>query len=214
MDKSKEVIDELEADVVCYNKHIFNARHKENHNGFNQLFRGGEADIISVVAHNVHKILSRVQEGGTSTLLFGPLIQQLDFNNSGKDDTGLGIWCYMIFCGSEGIKTRIVCDYSPFYNKKKESNKSYQQHRRLLITKQKDRTFPRKRFREDLVAQLNHCRENGNILIVCLDTNENIYNKLNRKEYYKQRWASNVRGGGGFYRSKGWGYLLPGIDSN
>ena len=38
VEKSKEVIDELEADVVCYNKHRVNTKHKENHNGFNQLF--------------------------------------------------------------------------------------------------------------------------------------------------------------------------------
>ena len=30
-------------------------------------------------------------------LLFGPLIQQLDFEHSDKDDTGLKGWCYMIF---------------------------------------------------------------------------------------------------------------------
>ena len=32
VDKSKEVIDKLEADVVCYNDHRVNTKHKENHN--------------------------------------------------------------------------------------------------------------------------------------------------------------------------------------
>ena len=86
------MIDELEADVVCYNEHRVNMKHKENYNGFNQLFRGGEADIRSVVAHNVHKKLGRIQEGGTSMLMFGSLIQQFDVDHSGKDDTGLGRW--------------------------------------------------------------------------------------------------------------------------
>ena len=177
VEKAKDVIDELEADVVCYNEHRINIKHKQNHNGFNQLFRGGEADIRSVVAHNVHENVSRVQEGGTSMILFGSLIQQFDFEHSGKDDTGLGRWCYMTFCGSEGINTRIVCGYNPCYNNKKESNTSYQQHRRFFITKQKDKTCPRKRFREDLVSQLKNWRANGDRLIVCLDTNEDIYNK-------------------------------------
>ena len=119
MKKEKEVIYELETDVVCYNEHIFNVRHKGNHNGFNQLFRGWEYDIISVVPHNVQKYVSRVQQGGTSMLLFGPLIQQLDFEHSGKDDTGSGRWYYMKFCGSEGTKTQILCGYNPCYNKKK-----------------------------------------------------------------------------------------------
>ena len=83
VDKAKEVIDETEADVVCYNEHRVIAMHKENYNGFNQLFRCGEADIRSVVAHNIHKNLSKLQEVGTSMLLFGPLIQLLDFEHSG-----------------------------------------------------------------------------------------------------------------------------------
>ena len=55
------MIGELEADVVCYNEHRVNIKHKENYNEFNQLFQGGGAEIRSVVAHNVHKTLCRVQ---------------------------------------------------------------------------------------------------------------------------------------------------------
>ena len=42
VEKAKEVIDKLEADVVCYNEHRVNTKYKENHNGFNQLFLGRE----------------------------------------------------------------------------------------------------------------------------------------------------------------------------
>ncbi len=45
LDKAKDLIDELGTDVVAYNKHRQNLRHKDNGNGWNQLFRGGEADI-------------------------------------------------------------------------------------------------------------------------------------------------------------------------
>ena len=90
VEKAKEVIDKLEVDVVCYNKHRVNMKHKENYNGFNQLFRRGEADIISAVALNFHKNIFKVQQGGTSMLLFGSLIQQFDVHHLGKDDTGLG----------------------------------------------------------------------------------------------------------------------------
>ena len=74
VEKAKDVIDELKADVVFYNEHIVNARHKENHNGLNLFFWVGESDNSSVVAHNVHENMSRVQDSGTSMLLFGPLI--------------------------------------------------------------------------------------------------------------------------------------------
>ena len=51
----KDLIDELGADIVAMNEHRQNMRHIDNRNGWNQLFKGGEADVRSVVAHNVHE---------------------------------------------------------------------------------------------------------------------------------------------------------------
>ena len=73
------------------------------------MFRGGEIDIRSIAAHNVHENVGRIQEGGTSMLIYGLLVDHYDFEHSGKDDTGLGRWVVMVFQGSEGIKTRIFC---------------------------------------------------------------------------------------------------------
>ena len=64
--------------MVAYCEHQLNMRHKKNVNGFNQLFTGGEAAVQSVVAHNVHENVGRIQQGGTSMLLFGHLTEQLD----------------------------------------------------------------------------------------------------------------------------------------
>ncbi len=36
--KATEIINELEADLVSYNEHRMNLQHKDNRNGFNQLF--------------------------------------------------------------------------------------------------------------------------------------------------------------------------------
>ena len=83
-------------------------------------------DIRSVVAHNVHENVGRVQEEWTNMLLFGSLIQKFDVDHSGMYDTGLERWCYMTLCGSEGIKTWVVRGYNPCYKKKKDSNTSYQ----------------------------------------------------------------------------------------
>ena len=41
LEKARRVIDTLQANVVCYNKHRQNLRHKANRNGFCQLFNGG-----------------------------------------------------------------------------------------------------------------------------------------------------------------------------
>ena len=67
----KELFDELEVDAAAFSEHRQNLKHKDNKHGFSQLFNGGEADVRSVVGHNVHENVSRVQQGGTSLLLFG-----------------------------------------------------------------------------------------------------------------------------------------------
>ncbi len=76
--------------MVAYCEHRLNMWHKKNINGFNQLFKGGEAAVQSVVAHNTNENVGRVQQGGTSLLLFGHLTEQLDHDETGKDPTGLG----------------------------------------------------------------------------------------------------------------------------
>ena len=45
-------------------------------------------------------------------LLYGPIVDHYDFEKFSKDGTGLGRWVVMVFQGSEGIKTRMVCDYN------------------------------------------------------------------------------------------------------
>ena len=59
-------------------------------------------------------------------LLYGPLVDQYDFEHSGKDDTGLGRWVVIVFQGFEGTKNRIFCGYISWYNKKMKSKTSYQ----------------------------------------------------------------------------------------
>jgi hypothetical protein len=128
VNKAKEIHDELEVDIVVYNKHRLNMRDRRNVNGFNQLFKGGEAALQSVVAHNIHKNIGRVQEGGTSLLLFGSLTEQLNNGQPGKEESGLGWWTVMMLWGDE-VRMRVVCGYNPCYNKNPNSSITYQQHR-------------------------------------------------------------------------------------
>ena len=91
LDKTKELTDDLEADVVAYNALKINFSHKSNHNAMSQIINGGECEVSSVAAHNVHeKQGGMFQERGTSMLLFDAFIQQHDFEASGKDESGLG----------------------------------------------------------------------------------------------------------------------------
>ena len=151
LEKEKELLDELEADIFLMTEHKCNLKHKDNRNGFRQMFQGGEAEVRTQTAHNVHENVAKTQEGGCGIVLFGTLVDQYDFEHSGKDDTGMGRWSVMTFCGSEGVTTRVVCGYVPNYVKKRQSNSSYQQQRRHLIQKHNDCTCPRTRMRRDLV---------------------------------------------------------------
>jgi hypothetical protein len=99
VEKAKEIIDDLEADIVAYNEHRLNMQDKQNVNGFSQLFRGGEATISAVVAHNVHENFGKVQEGGTSLMVIGPLTEYIENDQPGKDETGLGRWAILTFKG-------------------------------------------------------------------------------------------------------------------
>jgi hypothetical protein len=166
---------------VAYNKHRLNMQNKYNVNGFSQLFKGGEAAIHSVVAHNVHENFGKIQEGGTCLMAVGPLTEFIEQDQSKKDETGLGWWSVMTFKGDRG-RTRVICRYNPCYNNNRDSSTSYQQHRRFFVTRHKDLTCPRTKFWEDLVSQLQRWREDGDRLIVCLDANEDIYKKIPGKD--------------------------------
>ena len=94
----------LGADIVAYNEHWLNLHHKDNRIGFNQLFYGREADLRSIVAHNTHKNVGRVQEGGTAMLVFGPMTQHMDLTQA-KDPTGLGRWVVTTLRWENGFVT-------------------------------------------------------------------------------------------------------------
>ncbi len=135
LDKAWQIINDLQADVVCYTEHHQNLKHKTNRNGFRQLFNGGETDLRVIAAQNVNKDTGKFQEGGTAMLVFGDLIEQFDPEGLGRDDLGLRWWTFMKFTGGEGVVTQVICGYSPCSNKKRDSGMVYQQHRWHLINK-------------------------------------------------------------------------------
>jgi hypothetical protein len=143
LEKARQVIDDLQADIVCYNEHCQNLRLKANCNGFRQMFNGGETELWAIASHNRSEDAGKFQEGGTAMMVYGNLIQQFDPEALGQDDLGLGRWTYMLFCGTNNTVTWVICEYSPCANKKKDSGTVYQQHCRHLINLLGDNTCPR-----------------------------------------------------------------------
>jgi hypothetical protein len=174
--KARVIHDRLEADAVAYNEHRINYRHKDNEIGFGQLFRGGETEMRSIVAHNTHENVRRVQEGGTALMLFGSSVQHFNAPESGRDETGLGRWVVITLSGAEGFTTRIVCGYNPCGNGRIDSGTVYAQHKRYYMMRGCV-DCPRIKFRQDLIEVLTRWRSQGDRLVVCLDANEDIYKK-------------------------------------
>jgi hypothetical protein len=48
VERAQELHDELEMDIAAYCEHRLNMHHKKNCNGFNTLFKGGEATFQSI----------------------------------------------------------------------------------------------------------------------------------------------------------------------
>ncbi len=136
-------------------------KHKRNLIVFSKLFGGGEADVHLVVAHNVHKNIGRIQEGGMSMIVFGPLIEYGDMSEGDKDTTGLGLWVVMTVKGGNRMVMRIGCKLNPCRNDKLESGTVYQQHRRFFMNKENSLQSLRVRFREDLIEKLMKWRKKG-----------------------------------------------------
>jgi hypothetical protein len=167
LEKARQGINDLQADIVCYNEHHQNLRHKANRYGFQQMFNGGKTELRAIASHNRNEDAGKFQEGGTAMMVYGNLIQQFAQEESGRDKLGLGRWTYMLFRGNNNTVTWVICGYSPCANKKKDSRTVYQQHRRHLINRLKDDTCPRLRFREDLLRKMKQwCRAGERLIYV------------------------------------------------
>ncbi len=175
LEKAWRVINDLQAKIVCYNKHWQNLRHKSNWNRFWHIFNGGETELRAIASHNKNKEARKFQEGGTAMIVYEDLIQQFNSEESGWDDLGLGQWMHMKFKGDNNISTRVICGYSPCANKKKDLGTVYQQHCWHLMNTLKDDSCPRAQFHNDLLHQLKRWRKDGERLILCMDANKNIY---------------------------------------
>jgi hypothetical protein len=126
--KALDIKEELDIDCLLYCEHRINFRHKDNKNDFKQMFQR-ELACTAVAAHNTHESRSagRVQEGGTGGICFGDATGYV--RSVGRDEEGLGRWCWILLGGSEGHKTRIITAYNPCKNKNVNSGTSYQQQR-------------------------------------------------------------------------------------
>jgi len=105
VDKAKEIHDELKVDIAAYCEHQLNMRHKKR-KWLQSIIqrRGGRGAVYSFFM----RILVGLSTGVQVFFYFGPLTEQLEDDEIGKDDTGLGRWSVITLQGA-GVRTREWC---------------------------------------------------------------------------------------------------------
>ncbi len=139
--KALDIKEDLDINCLMYCEHCINFRHKDNKNDLKQMFQRKLA-CTAVLAHNVHeaKYAGRVQEGGTGTICFGDLVGYI--KKMGRDNEGLGRWCWVLLGRNNGHNMQIIMAYNLFKNKNMNSGTSYQQQRQYFIKKRKTSLAP------------------------------------------------------------------------
>jgi hypothetical protein len=151
--KALNIKEDLDINCLMYCKYCINFRHKDNKNDLKQMFQC-KLTCTAVSAHNIHeaKCAGRVQEEGTGTICFGDSVGYI--KKMGRDDKGLGRWCWVLLGGNNGHNMQIITAYNPCKNKNVNSGTSYQQQCHYFITKKKDLTCPLILFCKHLVRQI------------------------------------------------------------
>jgi hypothetical protein len=139
LEKAIDIKDELDTDGLLFCEHRLNLWHRDNKNNFKQMFQQ-EVACRAVATNNVHQNIGRVQEGGTGMVLFGNSTGSI--TKTGKDPYGLGRWCWTLYKGSKGHRTRVVVAYNTCKSSKKDSRTTYQQQRQYFIMSKKGPNMP------------------------------------------------------------------------
>jgi hypothetical protein len=96
---------------------------------------------------------------------------------TGREEEGLGRWCWILLGGNNRHQTIIVTAYNLCKNKIVNSGTTYQQQQRYFIKRKKDLTCPLVLFRHDLIKQIKKWQESGVRIILFMDHNKHVTNK-------------------------------------
>ncbi len=88
----------------------------------------------------------------------------------------MGRWCWILYSGSNGHRTRVMVAYNPCKSNKKDSWTMYQQQQQYFIMEHQNLTCPNKLFCVHLLHQLAKWRAAGDRIILFMDHNEHTYN--------------------------------------
>ena len=126
----------------------------------------------SVHSYNKHDSSeARTLFGGTAQIATGSFSHRAIA--SGADETGMGRWVWTLFQGKNQTKLRVISGYRPTPDASDSTGSVYSQQERRLRTLKDDRN-PRRALIKDLSTNIDSWIEEGNLLLIGLDANDNV----------------------------------------
>ena len=158
-------------------------------NQYHELFRKGK-DRISIAAHNEHSNIFN-QYSRAAMSVFG---RMSGYATSGKDNTVLGRWSWMVI-DSSYKRTRFITAYRPV--KKGGTTRRGKTTEGVPVCEQQRRYFrkvigmddphPIELFDKHLFALVKKCILNNEEVVLMIDANEGVYKGKFAKAIAKQR---------------------------
>ena len=172
IEQCTQLINKYDVDVQSYVEHGLNMAHFKASQTFDSFFEA-EVELRSVTGHNKNEDPGTPhQQGGTGLLATNEIIEY--WKGSGTDPRNLGRWSW-IRLGAGPHTTRVVSVYGVGKRKTEGWGRVYHQHLRHIQINNLD-CSPYELFCRDLFQQLRQWTEQGERLIVMMDTNEHILN--------------------------------------
>jgi hypothetical protein len=114
----------------------------------------------------------RLLFGGTTQITAGACSHQA--TASGVDDSGMGRWVWTLFAGQNNIKLGVLSGYRPNPDSNDRPRTVFSQQQRHLSSQNDDRNPPCA-YNKDLEVQLDLWMTAGNLIIIGLDANNNVW---------------------------------------
>lgn len=161
-----------EVDLVAWQE-IGLAQHMiQKHERLSERLRDHRRKQIRVASsNNRHESIEKFQWGGTAVIAYDTLANMT--RSSGADEDGLGRWSWLLLEGYNDRKVRVVSAYNPCRTRSTQFATVYSQQRRYFLSKHMD-VCPRQQFRLDLCRLCTKWINQGELIILMIDCNENL----------------------------------------
>ncbi|KAK1748959.1 hypothetical protein QTG54_000898 [Skeletonema marinoi] len=171
LSRLKNVLRSYAVDVCGLQETNYNFRSLKSSQTLSSLLRHGDDRIQSVVSHNTRETenIGAFQPGGVATLLRDELTGFI--KDRGKDDDGLGLFCYYSVEGNDGHITYFMSAYAPC---KAPGIRTYYQHLQRFIQENRLATNPIDLFRDRVSSRIKRWRSQGHRVVLMMDSNENV----------------------------------------